>query len=120
MRECSSPPCQIAFTPAFSYAGLNPLSSGVASTTRSASLSRPSSVPWTLTPAFSNFGSTSFVVAYSGYPFSIARRASKFGLIFETPTTSMSSCREIASATRFPIVPYPLIAILAGTGGLRD
>ncbi len=53
-------------------------------------------------------------MAYSGKPRWTAIRASKFGRIFETPTISMSSWRLTASATRFPIVPYPLIATFAG------
>src|SRR6266571_9397345 len=32
----------------------------------------------------------------------------------------MSPCRATASATRFPIVPYPLITIFAGIGKLRS
>ena len=38
--------------------------------------------------------------------------ASERGLVLVTPMISMSSCASIASATRFPIVPYPLIATL--------
>ena len=44
--------------------------------------------------------------------FPTARSQPKDGLVFVTPIISMSSCASIASATRFPIVPYPLIATL--------
>src|SRR5659263_681191 len=47
------------------------------------------------------------------YPFSFAMRASKLGLVLTTPTISISSCAATASATRFPIVPKPLIATFA-------
>src|SRR5439155_18744673 len=65
-------------------------------------------------PAFSNFASASLFAAYTAYPFRTASFASKSGFVFATPARRMSSCNATASATRLPIVPYPLTAIFAG------
>ena len=46
--------------------------------------------------------------------------ASAETLVFETPMTSISGCAATASATRLPMVPYPLIATLIMYDGIQN